>query len=162
MKILIAEDDLICRQKLHSFLAKWGYQVVVAADGNEAWQTFQDEEPPELAILDWMMPGIDGVELCQKIRANEKIKGTYIILVTAKGFKEDISAGLKAGADDYITKPFVPEELKTSVQTGVCTLDLQMIQTQNRKKKGDMSDADTLVEDIDELSSSSAPSSESN
>lgn len=126
MRILIAEDDPISRRVLEATLAKWGYDVIVTCDGVEAWQGLQSEDAPKLAILDWMMPGMDGIEVCQKVRETAALQPTYIILLTARGQREDIVAGLQAGADDYVTKPFDREELCARVQVGVRIVELQM------------------------------------
>jgi len=125
MRILIAEDEPISRRVLEATLAKWGHEVLVCCDGSDAWQTLQREDAPPLVILDWMMPGMDGVEICQRLRATRAAKPVYIILLTAKGRKEDIIAGLEAGADDYIIKPFDREELRARLQVGVRILKLQ-------------------------------------
>ena len=118
MKILIAEDDTISRRLLESFLRKWGYDVLVASDGAEAWKAMQEPEAPNLVISDWMMPNMDGLELCGNIRAMEKSGYTYFIILTAKGRKEDVIEGLEAGADDFLIKPFDQEELKYRVKIG--------------------------------------------
>ncbi len=125
MKILIAEDDPTSRKVLETLLIKWGYEVVIACDGNQAWQELQCEDSPKLAILDWMMPGIEGVEVCRKAREAESTKTTYIILITAKGSKEDIVEGLQAGADDYLSKPINSKELRARLQVGIRILELQ-------------------------------------
>jgi len=125
MKVLIAEDDPISRRLLETTLIKKGYEVVVACDGNEAWQVFRQKEDFRLAVLDWMMPEMDGVDVCRKIRAKKGGPYVYVILLTAKDRKEDIAEGLDAGADDYITKPFDVRELHARVQVGVRMLDLQ-------------------------------------
>ncbi len=125
MKILIAEDDPISRRLLEAKLVKWGYDVVVTTDGNEALEALQAKDAPELAILDWMMPGMDGVELCRKIRAERKEPYTYIILLTALHRDEDLIAGMEAGADDYITKPFKSNELKVRLRAGRRIIELQ-------------------------------------
>lgn len=126
MKILIAEDDSVSRKLLNAHLTKWGYEVIVACDGREAWDILKQTDPPRLAILDWMMPEIDGIELCKKIRRRQREAYTYIILLTAKKQKEDIIAGLDFGADDYITKPFDPNELNSRVKSGIRILDLEL------------------------------------
>jgi phosphoserine phosphatase RsbU/P len=125
MRILIAEDDLVSRKMLEATLARWGYEVVITGDGEEAWNVLQGPEPPRIAVLDWMMPGLDGVDVCRRVRARESGDPTYIILLTAKGNKADIVAGLGAGADDYVIKPFDREELKARLQAGIRIVSLQ-------------------------------------
>ena len=125
MKVLIAEDDYISRGIIEATLVKWGYDVIVARDGMEAWQVLQSNEPPPLAILDWMMPGMDGVEVCRKVRQTPNRTPPYLILLTAKSHREDLVAGLQAGADDYVIKPFNREELRARVQVGVRLVTLQ-------------------------------------
>ena len=125
MKALIADDDLTYRRMLKALLAKWGYDVLVTSDGNAAWQVLQSPDAPQIAILDWMMPGKDGVEICRQIRECSQSDPKYIILLTSKGGKEDVVSGLDAGADDYITKPFESEELRARVQVGERILKLQ-------------------------------------
>jgi len=125
MKALIADDDLTYRRLLKALLAKWGYDVLVTSDGDAAWQVLQAPDAPQIAILDWMMPGKDGVEICRQIRESSQSDPKYIILLTSKGGKEDVVSGLDAGADDYITKPFESEELRARVQVGERILKLQ-------------------------------------
>ena len=125
MKVLIAEDDMVSRRLLEATLIKWGYEVVVACDGIAAWELLQSGEPPPLAILDWMMPGLDGLQLCRKIRGIATPTPPYLILLTAKGRREDIIIGLQAGANDYVTKPFDHEELRARIQVGVRIVELQ-------------------------------------
>lgn len=125
MKILIAEDDPTSRQILEIMLGKWGYEVVVACDGNEAWQAFQTDDSPRLAILDWMMPGMDGVEVCRKVRKSGTPPIVYIIVLTAKDRKEDIVSALGAGANDYVVKPFEREELLARIRVGERMVALQ-------------------------------------
>jgi sigma-B regulation protein RsbU (phosphoserine phosphatase) len=125
MKALIADDDLTYRRMLEALLVKWGYEVVVTSDGEAAWQVLQGPHAPQLAILDWMMPEKDGVEICRQIRGSSQSDPKYIILLTSKVGTEDIVSGLDAGADDYITKPFESEELRARVQAGERILRLQ-------------------------------------
>ena len=125
MKVLIAEDDPTSRQILEIMLGKWGYEVVVACDGNEAWQAFQTDDSPRLAILDWMMPGMDGVEVCRKVRKSGTPPIVYIIVLTAKDRKEDIVSALGAGANDYVVKPFEREELLARIRVGERMVALQ-------------------------------------
>jgi phosphoserine phosphatase RsbU/P len=125
MKILIAEDDPIPRRLLQASLVKGGYEVVIALDGAEAWQRLQEKDAPNLVILDWMMPGMDGVEVCRKVRERTDAPYVYILLLTSKDRKEDIIAGLNAGADDYLTKPFDPHELQVRLHAGQRILDLE-------------------------------------
>jgi DNA-binding response OmpR family regulator len=123
--MLIAEDDAVSRHVLQSVLTSWGYEVVVAKDGEEAWQALQAEDHPFLAILDWMMPGLDGPEICRKCRTELASKPIYLILVTGRGNKDDLVRGLEAGADDYLTKPFDSKELLARVRVGARVVELQ-------------------------------------
>lgn len=124
MKILIAEDDPVSRCFLEVALAKWNYEVTSTCSGDKAWEAFQRESPP-IAILDWMMPGIDGAELCRRIRSLETALPPYLIMLTAKSEKGDVVAGLEAGADDYITKPFNRQELRARIEVGLRIGELQ-------------------------------------
>ena len=125
MKILIAEDDPVSRRLLEAFLNKWGYDVVVTCDGNEAWDVLNEEDAPSLVVSDWMMPKVDGLELCRKIREMQRSHYTYFIILTAKERKEDVIQGLEAGADDFLIKPFHQEELKYRVQIGERIIKLE-------------------------------------
>jgi phosphoserine phosphatase RsbU/P len=125
MRILIADDDDVSRLSLRAMLSKRGHDLVPTSDGDEAWQAFQVEDPPKLAILDWLMPGMDGVEVCRRVRAAAKLKGVYLILLTSRGRQEYVLEGLRAGANDYITKPFDREELDARVHVGVQVVQLQ-------------------------------------
>jgi DNA-binding response OmpR family regulator len=106
MKVLVAEDEAVSRIRLETFLTKQGYQVLAVADGTAAWEALQAEDRPSLAILDWLMPGVDGVELCRRVRSKPELRGLYILLLTACGSREQVLEGLNAGANDYVTKPF--------------------------------------------------------
>jgi diguanylate cyclase (GGDEF)-like protein/PAS domain S-box-containing protein len=125
MRILIADDDPVSRRILEAKLVKWGYDVVVTCDGAEAWDALRSEDAPRLAILDWMMPGIDGVKLCRKVRAELWEPYTYIILLTALHRDDNLVTGMEAGADDYITKPFKPNELRVRLRAGKRIIELQ-------------------------------------
>jgi two-component system chemotaxis response regulator CheY len=125
MKILIAEDDPISRRILEANLLEWGYEVMVASDGGEAWEIIQQPESPSLIISDWMMPRMDGLALCRKICGMEKSEYIYFIILTAKGEKKDIIEGLEAGADDFLAKPFNPEELKYRIRIGERIINLE-------------------------------------
>jgi two-component system, cell cycle response regulator len=125
LKILIAEDDAISRRLLDTILKKWGYEVVIAYNGGQAWAELQKEDAPRLAILDWMMPEMDGVEVCGKVRERTDAPYVYILLLSAKSQREDLVKGMESGADDYITKPFDANELKVRLRAGRRILDLQ-------------------------------------
>ena len=125
MKILIAEDEPVSRRLLESWLTMWGHELTITTDGSQAWDVLQQPDAPKLAILDRMMPGLEGLEVCRKARELPHGKLTYIIILTTKGRKEDIVEGLEAGANDYITKPFDHEELRARVQVGIRVVDLQ-------------------------------------
>ena len=125
MKILIAEDDAVTRRLLEASLSRWGYEVVAAADGAQAWDFLQEPDPPQLIILDWCMPRMEGVQVCRQSRQRQTLRSAYIILLTSRDAKTDIVRGLEAGADDYITKPFHPDELRARVQVGCRVLRLQ-------------------------------------
>jgi diguanylate cyclase (GGDEF)-like protein len=122
--VLIAEDDAMFRRILTNWLQKWGYQVIATEDGASAWSILQSGGAPQIAILDWMMPGMDGIELCRRIRS-EQGRYRYLLLLTAMDHKQDVVAGLDAGADDYLTKPFEVEELRARVRAGKRILELQ-------------------------------------
>jgi diguanylate cyclase (GGDEF)-like protein len=125
MTVLAAEDNPVFQAMLRSMLTKWGYDAMIARDGNEAWDILQSENAPRLAILDWMMPGIDGVELCRRVRSAGREPYQYILLLTARTESQDLVDGMEAGADDYLTKPFNAHELRVRLRAGQRILDLQ-------------------------------------
>lgn len=125
MRVLIAEDDPASRRILESLLTKLGYNIVSTCDGNEAWEQMKAPDAPRLAILDWMMPGMDGVEVCRRIRQMDTRNPVYIILLTALNSKKDIVRGLEAGANDYVTKPYDSNKLRARIQVGRQVVDLQ-------------------------------------
>ncbi len=111
---------------VETFLARWGYEVAAVADGEKAWEILLEPEAPNLIILDWMMPGVGGVELCRRVREGGHPSPAYIILLTARTSRDDIVSGLEAGADDYVTKPFHNEELRARVRGGARVVELQI------------------------------------
>ncbi len=123
--VLIADDDPVSRRLLQVSLGNAGYRVVMATDGDQALGILNEQESPRLAVLDWMMPAMDGVEVCRAIRKTAQEPYRYIILLTAKGHQTEIIEGLEAGADDYITKPFDLQELKARLRSGKRILELQ-------------------------------------
>jgi diguanylate cyclase (GGDEF)-like protein len=143
--VLIAEDDPICRRVLQNRLANWGYRVITAENGLEAWQILQQGNAPDLLILDWMMPGIDGPELCRRIRERESPIYPYILLVTGKDDTQDVVRGLGAGADDYLSKPFDPTELRARLQVGKRILSLQHELIQAREELRFQANHDALT-----------------
>jgi sigma-B regulation protein RsbU (phosphoserine phosphatase) len=125
VRVLIAEDDAISRRLLETTLARWGHDVVTVTDGRQALQVLQTQDAPPLAILDWMMPEMDGVQVCRAVRGPTTERILYVILLTAKGRKQDIVTGLEAGADDYLVKPFDREELRARLNAGIRILTLE-------------------------------------
>ena len=129
MRILIAEDEIVSRQMLDAFLRRWGHEPILATDGNEAWKILQQENPPAMAILDWMMPGLEGPEVTRRLREREAGGSTsesiYVVLLTAKETAADIVEGFSAGVDDYVTKPFNRDELRARVSVGVRMVELR-------------------------------------
>jgi sigma-B regulation protein RsbU (phosphoserine phosphatase) len=125
MRILIAEDDVTSRRLLEARLRRQGHEVVLTEDGTEAWAALERDPGISLAILDWMMPGLTGPEVCERVRRRETVQPAYLILLTARTARQDLVSGLNAGADDYITKPFDFEELRARVQVGERVVRLQ-------------------------------------
>ncbi len=123
--ILIAEDDLVSRRLLETTLGKWGYRVIAVNDGLEALRVLQGEDAPSLAILDWMMPGMEGPEVCRRVRELPQRPYTYLVLLTARTQQGDLLRGLESGADGYLTKPFDAEELRARVHVGERIVTLQ-------------------------------------
>jgi two-component system cell cycle response regulator len=143
--ILIAEDDPICRRVLQSRLQNWGFQVMTAEDGLQAWQMLLRGDAPNLLILDWVMPGIDGPELCRRIRERRDAIYPYILLVTGKDNTQDVVRGLEAGADDYLSKPVDPTELRARLQVGKRILALQHELIQAREELRFQANHDALT-----------------
>jgi diguanylate cyclase (GGDEF)-like protein len=125
MKVLAAEDNPVFQSMLQAMLTKWGYEAIIARDGNEALEALQADDGPRLAVLDWMMPGMDGVEICRRVREAAREPYVYMILLTARNDSQDLVEGMEAGADDYLTKPFAAHELRVRLRAGRRVLDLQ-------------------------------------
>ena len=145
MKILIADDSLVSRHLLEATLRKWGYEVLVACDGAEALQILERPDAPTLVILDWMMPGMTGVEVCRCIRQRGSEPYTYVLLLTSKSQKEDLIEGMDAGADDYITKPFDQNELQVRLRAGTRLVDLQSQLLAAREALREQAERDSLT-----------------
>lgn len=132
--VLVAEDDPLFRLLFQRSLEQWGYEVTLAKDGAAAWRQLQSDHRPRLLLLDWMMPGIDGVEICRRVRALQREAYSYILVVTSRGDKQDAVFALDAGADDYITKPIDIHELRARVQVGRRILQLQSELVRSREQ----------------------------
>jgi len=144
-KILVADDSELSRRLLEASLTKRGYEVLTAADGDQAWSILQRQASPSLAILDWMMPGLDGLELCRRLRQQAREPYVYVILLTAKDRKEDILDGLRAGADDYLKKPVDGDELEARLRAGKRIVDLQSELIAAREALRNRADHDALT-----------------
>jgi diguanylate cyclase (GGDEF)-like protein len=145
MRVLIADDSLVMRRLLEVTLRGWGYEVVSAADGAEAWEILQSEDAPPLAILDWIMPVFTGPELCRLVRGQSRPGYTYILLLTSKSQREDIVQGMDAGADDYVTKPFDQHELEARLRAGRRIVDLQIQLMRAQEELRDQATRDSLT-----------------
>ncbi len=145
MKILIADDEPVSRHMLHTLMEKWGFEVLLAEDGNAAWEKLKPLDAPRMALLDWMMPGQNGVDVCRMLRKQRPEPYTYILLLTAKDAKESVVEGLESGADDYLTKPFNPQELKARIRVGLRVLDLEDNLVQAREAMRFKATHDTLT-----------------
>jgi DNA-binding response OmpR family regulator len=145
MRILIAEDDPVSRRLLEVTLTGWGYEVQVTGDGRTACQALQVDDPPHLALVDWMLPEMDGLEICHRVRATRTGRAVYIVLLTSRAAKQDVIAGLDGGADDYMTKPFDREELRARLRAGCRIVELQLSLAQR------MSELEESVARIKEL-----------
>jgi CheY-like chemotaxis protein len=150
MQILIAEDDLTSRTILQTVLGKWGYDVVATADGDQAWNAIQQPRSPQLMVVDWMMPGMDGATICRRVRSRWQNAPVYIILLTSKAERQDIVAGLEAGADDYIVKPFDNEELRARVNAGRRIIDLQNTLREKDKLQGVLEMAGAVCHELNQ------------
>jgi phosphoserine phosphatase RsbU/P len=147
-RILIAEDHYVSRHLLERNLMNWGFEVVTAEDGAAAAAILESDDAPPLAIIDWMMPKMDGVEVCARVRKRVDRPYVYLVLLTAKSQKEEIAAGLEAGADDYVIKPFDPDELRARLKVGQRVVALERTLA---KKVGDLEEAIADVKKLKEL-----------
>jgi len=147
MRVLVADDSLVMRRLLESSLQGWGYNVVSARDGDEAWRILQADDAPAIAILDWMMPACSGLELCRRVRALNGARYIYLILLTSRGLRQDVVEGLSAGADDYVVKPFDKPELEVRLRAGsrIVTLQAELMQTQEALREQAMKDGLTGI-----------------
>lgn len=125
MRVLIADDDIVTARRLQGLVTSWGYEVITVRDGPSAIEVLTGPDAPALALVDWMMPGADGPEVCRRIRAQESAQPIYAILLTARAGQGDIVAGFDAGADDYLAKPFDADELRARLKVGARIVDLQ-------------------------------------
>ncbi len=125
MQILVAEDDATTRRLLETLLRRWSYGPMLFDDGAAAWEVLRRSGGPSLALLDWQMPGMDGIDICRRARAEITDRPLYVVLLTSKSEKQDVADGLTAGADDYLTKPFSPVELQARLRAGERVLRLE-------------------------------------
>ena len=144
-RILIAEDHYVSRHLLERNLGNWGFSVTSAENGEEALCILEGENPPSIAIIDWIMPKLDGLEVCRRVRARKERPYLYLLLLTAKSQKEEVAAGLEAGADDYVIKPFDPDELRARLKVGQRVVQLE--RTLARK----ISDLEQALADVHKL-----------
>jgi len=146
-RILVAEDHYVSRHLLERNLQNWGFDVVSAQDGRAAIEILEGPDAPSIAILDWMMPQMDGVEVCQRVRGKIGTPYIYLLLLTAKSQKDEIAAGLDAGADDYVIKPFDPDELRARLKVGQRVVELE------RTLEKRVLDLQTALNDVKKLKS---------
>jgi diguanylate cyclase (GGDEF)-like protein len=145
LRVLVAEDNPVFQTMLRSILSKWEYDAVTVRDGEEAWKILQSDDSPQLAILDWMMPGLDGPEVCRRVRQAKREPYVYIVLLTARTESRDLVEGMDAGADDYLTKPFRNHELRVRLRAGRRILDLQEELVQAREALREQATHDALT-----------------
>jgi DNA-binding response OmpR family regulator len=147
VKLLIAEDDILFRRLLQQILAPH-YDVITTHDGNEAWAALQQADAPQLAILDWVMPGMSGPQLCRRVRQCSRLDSMYLIILTARNTVADVVSGLRAGADDYVTKPFSPQELRARVEIGERILKLKDSLAKRAVQASESSARETLLQQL--------------
>lgn len=145
MRVLVADDSATSRAMLRSALRNWGYEVVLAEHGAQAWEILTNPNPPPMAILDWVMPHMTGLDVCRQVRATHREPYTYILLLTSKNTKGETVEGLEAGADDYIVKPFDQHELQVRLRVGKRIVDLQTDLLKAREELRDRANKDLLT-----------------
>ena len=145
MKVLVADDSATSRELLRRALSHWGYEVVLAEDGMQAWEILAQPDPPPMAVLDWVMPFMTGPEVCRKVRETHREPYPYILLLTSKNTKGETVEGLEAGADDYVVKPFDQQELQVRLRCGKRIVDLQMDLLRAREELRERANKDLLT-----------------
>jgi len=126
MRVLIAEDDAVSRKILEASLRRWGHEVIAVDNGDDAWRILSGDDPPRIAVIDWMMPGLDGPEICEQLQLREEQPFTFVLILTAKDNTDDIVSALNSGADDYLTKPYHPQELRSRLGAGIRLVNLTL------------------------------------
>lgn len=150
MKVLIAEDEITSRTILEAILVRWGYEVMVTVDGESALAAMQQTNAPQLALLDWMMPGMDGPAVCQELRKHKRWNPVYLILLTSKNDRKDTIQGLEAGADDFISKPYDNDELHARLLVGKRIITLQNELQEREKLQGVLEMAGAICHEINQ------------
>lgn len=143
MKILLAEDDLVTSEIIKENLQQWGYEVICKYNGMDAWQALQGDDAPKLVVLDWQIPVFSGVEICRKLRTMKTGSYVYVVMLTSLTEKVHVVQGLEAGADDYLTKPCNPHELKVRLQAGqrILSLESELLSTLTQLKESVLNNA---------------------
>ncbi len=144
-QILVADDSRVFRDLLHDLLLEWGYEVIAVPDGQQAWDLLRQENGPRLALLDWMMPGMEGAEICREVRAAIRDRYVYIILLSVRAGLEDVVKGMESGADDYMVKPFQTDELRARLRAGERVLALQQQLVEAREALREQATRDGLT-----------------
>lgn len=150
MRLILAEDDDTTRAMLAPLLKTWGYEVVAVPNGNEAWKILSAEESPCLALLDWMMPGMSGLEVCRKLRSLNREKPHFLIVLTAKNQSDDVVEAFEAGADDFVVKPYNVQELKARVQVGKRIVELMASLSERERFKGALEMAGAVCHELNQ------------
>jgi two-component system, cell cycle response regulator len=145
LQALVADDDPVTRRLLDRMLRKLGYDTVLCPDGPTAWGVMQGAGAPLLVLIDWLMPGMDGIELCRRIRGRTNVPYTYVIMVSSNSNRADVVSGMNAGADDYVTKPVHRDELETRLKAGRRVLEVQSALLRSREQLHDLAMRDALT-----------------